>query len=134
VKTPQQPPERCQPPASYPGEDTKFASRRETILLEAERIAKMGSYEWDVRTGNVFRSEELCRIFGVTLEQFKPSFEGVISSASTPRTATTRRRPSKTRFAKRFLSNSRNALSIPMEPFAIFTAGEGGSSIRSKIR
>ncbi len=78
VKTSQQLLERYQPPASYPGEDTKFATRRETILLEAERIAKMGSYEWDVRTGNVYRSDELCRIFGVTLEQFKPSFDGYL--------------------------------------------------------
>jgi hypothetical protein len=78
VKTPQQPLERYHPPARYPGEDTKFATRREAILLEAERIAKLGSYEWDVRTGNVYRSDELCRIFGVTLEQFKPSFEGYL--------------------------------------------------------
>ena len=53
-------------------------NRRETILLEAERIAHMGSYEWDVHTGNVYRSEELCRIFGLAAEQFKPSFEGYL--------------------------------------------------------
>ncbi len=53
-------------------------NRREAILVEAERIAQMGSYEWDVHTGKVYRSDELCRIFGVTLEEFKPTFEGYL--------------------------------------------------------
>ena len=53
-------------------------NRREALLVEAERIAHMGSYEWDVRTNSVYRSEELCRIFGVSLEEFKPTLDGYL--------------------------------------------------------
>ncbi|MGE5568934.1 MAG: PAS domain-containing protein [Rhodospirillales bacterium] len=50
-------------------------ARREAQLSEAQRIAHLGSYEWDVRTGKVYRSEELYRIFGVSPGQLAPTFE-----------------------------------------------------------
>jgi PAS domain S-box-containing protein len=53
-------------------------NRRETQLAEAQKIAHLGSYEWDVRTGVVFRSEELYAIFGLTHDQFAPTFEGYL--------------------------------------------------------
>ncbi len=53
-------------------------SRREAQLAEAQRIAHLGSYEWDVRRNKVERSEELCRIFGVAPDQFPPTFEGYL--------------------------------------------------------
>ncbi len=52
--------------------------RREAQLAEAQRIAQLGSYEWDIRNDKVYRSEELCRIFGVRPEQFKATFEGYL--------------------------------------------------------
>jgi PAS domain S-box-containing protein len=53
-------------------------SRREAQLAEAQRIAHLGSYEWDVHSNTVERSEELCRIFGVALDQFPPTLEGYL--------------------------------------------------------
>jgi PAS domain S-box-containing protein len=52
--------------------------RREAQLAEAQRIAQLGSYEWDVRRNTVYRSDELCRIFGVAADQFPPTFEGYL--------------------------------------------------------
>ena len=51
---------------------------REAQLTEAQRIAHLGSYEWDVHRNTVERSEELCRIFGVAPDQFPPTFEGYL--------------------------------------------------------
>jgi PAS domain S-box-containing protein len=53
-------------------------SRREAQLAEAQRIAHLGSYEWDVHRDKVDRSEELCRIFGLAPDQFPPTFEGYL--------------------------------------------------------
>ncbi len=52
--------------------------RREVQLAEAQGIAHLGSYEWNIREDKVYRSEELCRIFGVRPEQFAPTFEGYL--------------------------------------------------------
>ncbi len=53
--------------------------RHQAQLLEAQRIARLGSYEWDLRTFSVHRSEELCRIFGVLPHEFEPTFEGYLA-------------------------------------------------------
>jgi len=53
-------------------------ARREAQLSEAQRIAHLGSYEWDVRTGKVYWSEELYRIFGVSPGQLAPTFEAAL--------------------------------------------------------
>jgi PAS domain S-box-containing protein len=47
-------------------------------LEEAQRIARVGSWEWDVRTGQVTYSDELFRIYGVERGAFAPTFEGFI--------------------------------------------------------
>ena len=52
--------------------------RREAQLAEAQRIAHLGSYEWNVRSGAVQRSEELCRIFGVEPRDFPPTFQNYL--------------------------------------------------------
>jgi diguanylate cyclase (GGDEF)-like protein len=38
----------------------------ESRLARAQKIARMGSWEWDVRTGDIYWSDELYRIFGFT--------------------------------------------------------------------
>jgi PAS domain S-box-containing protein len=53
-------------------------NRREAQLVMAQRIAHLGSYDWDISTNSVYRSEELCRIFGIRSDQFEPTFEGYL--------------------------------------------------------
>ena len=54
------------------------AVRRSTQFREAQRIAQLGSYEWDVRSNQVDRSDELCRIFGLRPDEFAPTFEAYL--------------------------------------------------------
>ena len=53
--------------------------RREAQLIEAQQLANVGSYEWDVAANRVSRSEELCRIFGVARRDFEPTYEGYLA-------------------------------------------------------
>ncbi len=50
--------------------------RSEARLAEAERLAKIGNWEWDARTNEVYWSAGTYRIFGVTPDQFKPNYDG----------------------------------------------------------
>ncbi len=52
---------------------------REAQLAEAQSIAHLGSYEWDLRTRSVRRSEELYRIFGLAPDEFEPTYEGYLA-------------------------------------------------------
>ncbi len=45
-------------------------------LSEAERVAQIGSWEWDLLTNTTAWSEGLFHLYGLTREQFDPSFEG----------------------------------------------------------
>jgi len=49
-----------------------------TLLAEAQKIAGLGSWEWDPDTGRVSWSDELYRIFGVTPQDVQPSFENYL--------------------------------------------------------
>ncbi len=49
--------------------------RHERRLAEAQRIAKIGSWEWNLRTDQVWWSEETYHIFGVRYQDYVPSFE-----------------------------------------------------------
>jgi PAS domain S-box-containing protein len=53
--------------------------RREAQLVEAQRIARLGSYEWNLRENTVRRSEELYRIFGLLPQEFEPTYEGYLA-------------------------------------------------------
>jgi PAS domain S-box-containing protein len=48
-------------------------------LEEAQRIAHFGSWEWDMQTGEVSWSDELFRIYGVTPDEYTPSYEGYLA-------------------------------------------------------
>jgi PAS domain S-box-containing protein len=52
--------------------------RRQEQLNAAQSIAGVGSYEWDLRTGEVQRSAEYCRIFGLQPDEFTPTFEAYL--------------------------------------------------------
>src|SRR4030095_12217248 len=48
-------------------------------LLEAQSIAKLGSWEWDVKKNIVKWSDELLSIYQITPEEFNPTYEGFLS-------------------------------------------------------
>ncbi|MEJ7816766.1 MAG: PAS domain S-box protein, partial [Rubrobacter sp.] len=49
--------------------------RSEARLAEAQRLAHLGGWEWDVRTGRISWSDEVYRIYGLAPQEFVPSFE-----------------------------------------------------------
>jgi len=63
---------------------------REEQLSEAQRIAQVGSYEWDIRTNTVSRSAELARIFGISLDEFEPTLDGYLARVHPADRETTR--------------------------------------------
>ncbi len=48
-------------------------------LAEAQRIARLGHWECDLRSGQVVWSEEVYRIFGLNPEEFTPSLKLILS-------------------------------------------------------
>jgi len=44
-------------------------------LNEAQHVAAIGSWEWNLQTNNIWGSDETYRIFGVTPQDYVPSFE-----------------------------------------------------------
>jgi PAS domain S-box-containing protein len=48
------------------------------FLLEAQRVAHLGSWEWDIVENVVTWSDELYRIYGLNPEEFGASFEGFL--------------------------------------------------------
>jgi PAS domain S-box-containing protein len=55
--------------------ERRNTARRLEQLEAAQRVAQLGSYEWDVDSNRVRRSKELCRIFGVAEESFEPTMD-----------------------------------------------------------
>jgi diguanylate cyclase len=51
------------------------STRTASQLADAERIARIGIWEWDVPTGVVIWSDEIFRLFGHAPGAFEPSFE-----------------------------------------------------------
>jgi len=49
--------------------------KSEEGLAEAQRMAHLGSWEWDVKSGEVFWSDETFRIYGYDPEEFVPTLE-----------------------------------------------------------
>lgn len=50
----------------------------ETRLAEAQRIANIGSWEWDITGDRIIWSDELCRIYGVDPSEFGDSLGGYL--------------------------------------------------------
>jgi diguanylate cyclase (GGDEF)-like protein/PAS domain S-box-containing protein len=49
--------------------------RSEAGLAEAQRMAHLGNWEWNIKTGEVWWSEEVFRIYGFEPREFTPSLE-----------------------------------------------------------
>src|SRR5437868_11467405 len=47
----------------------------ERLLAEAQHLARLGSWEWDIAEDRVTWSDELFSIFGVSPNNFEPTFE-----------------------------------------------------------
>ena len=50
----------------------------EASLAEAQRMARLGNWEWDLRTGEVRWSDEVFRIYGYEPKEFVPTFERLV--------------------------------------------------------
>jgi protein-histidine pros-kinase len=57
-------------------ESLQLLRQREHQLAEAQQLAHIGSWEWDIPTNAVTWSDELYRIYGVTHADLAPSYEG----------------------------------------------------------
>jgi len=66
------------PPASLWGREV--LSEREELLREAEQIAHVGSWAWDMKTGTVAWSDELYRILGRDPASDKATYENFIEA------------------------------------------------------
>ena len=51
----------------------------QAALKEAQRVAHIGSWEWDVQTGAVSFSKELLRLCGVRAEDVAPTYDGLLA-------------------------------------------------------
>lgn len=60
-------------------EESLQASRER--LLEAQRIAHIGNWEWDIKTGSIFWSDEIYRIFGLEPGQSEAAYESFFNYA-----------------------------------------------------
>jgi len=56
--------------------DDLTTSRRR--LAEAHRIARIGSWEWDLRTDEIWASEELCALYGLDPQAFPATYAGFL--------------------------------------------------------
>ncbi|MGW8317646.1 MAG: GAF domain-containing protein [Candidatus Promineifilaceae bacterium] len=55
--------------------------REQTLLAQAEQLAKLGSWEWRIKENKVIWSEELYRIYGIEPEEFGASYESFLERA-----------------------------------------------------
>jgi PAS domain S-box-containing protein len=53
--------------------------RREAQLTEAQAIAHVGSWEWDIEKDRIIWSDELYRIFGLNSQEFDLTFESYLN-------------------------------------------------------
>jgi PAS domain S-box-containing protein len=52
--------------------------RRERLFEEAEAVAQVGCWEWDLVSGSLIWSAQLYRLFGVSAADFKPGFDAFL--------------------------------------------------------
>jgi len=52
----------------------------EALLAEAQRIAHLGHWDWDIIKDNIEWSDEIYRIFGLAPQEFKATYDAFLSS------------------------------------------------------
>lgn len=52
----------------------------ESRLLNAQRIAHLGSWDWDIVKNTLYWSDEVYRIFGLTPQEFGETYEAFLNS------------------------------------------------------
>ena len=67
-----------EPLDALPGQILELLQAHERHLASAQRLAEVGSWEWEVEDDIVRWSDELYRIFGVQPQAFTPTLEGVL--------------------------------------------------------
>jgi diguanylate cyclase (GGDEF)-like protein/PAS domain S-box-containing protein len=60
-------------------ERTAMLTRSQSSLAEAQQIAQLGSWEWDIEADKVTWSDELYRIYGVDPGDYEPSYAGYLA-------------------------------------------------------
>ena len=53
--------------------------RSEHLLAEAQRLARIGSWQWEIETDRLVWSDELYRIYGIDRDRFDGSYEGLLA-------------------------------------------------------
>lgn len=51
----------------------------EASLAEAQKMANIGNWDWDLVTNELYASDEMCRIFGLNPEEFDASYEAFLN-------------------------------------------------------
>ena len=59
----------------------KELKTRERQLLDSQKVAKLGSWEWDIQKNIITWSDELYNIFGVSPDNFEATYESFLSMA-----------------------------------------------------
>ena len=57
---------------------TEALLEHERLLDEAQRLARLGSWEWDIDGDAVTWSDEMLRIFGIARDEFVPTFSAYL--------------------------------------------------------
>lgn len=60
--------------------DAEALRKSEKRLNEAQQIAHIGNWEWDILSGELYWSEEIFRIFGQSQKKFKASYEAFLQT------------------------------------------------------
>ena len=57
----------------------KALKESEARLANAQRIARLGTWDWDIRNNLLCGSEQVYQILGIDAEAFQPTWEGFLA-------------------------------------------------------
>jgi signal transduction histidine kinase/DNA-binding response OmpR family regulator len=94
---------------------TKELVQSQQLLSEAQRIAQLGAWEWEIDSGRVTWSDELFRIFGYEPGSFVPSYTAYIDRVVPE---------DRDRVAQRFAQCTKDHLPFELEYGVLLTDGQ----------